>query len=525
MMIVNEFLFLNDSEANDMVERRLLSNGYSDYDVKSIIKSTGTITLVHNKCGTSLKTNMQEIEDGILPHKCQYCTQKRKQKQLMEQQRISKIISDRHLELISVDENNYYIKCQKCGQEYRLDEDFYYDSDPYEMCCKNWNCIISLLKEENHWFAVGIETEEIKVINKSYEYTPGPFLQDTEEWFYDLKYFEWTFQQKCEKCGCETIYTLEDDFDCDACCYANNKFINISKWNKPENIVDVQCLTCGNKYTITIEQANEEIFECFECYKTQNIDKFVCPVCRTENNKQTRFCEECGCCLELIKNNNVNTQEEFTYWLYNTIVLCQSIYNHQNKILSDLKQESILKEKFHNQKYRELLTLIDDMKSQKNKNKEKCVFLKQIIKGIAESNGVVYLTSECTSDECYGICEKCEAEIRYLENELNSKLGGNKIFLSNLKLNDYDDFRNLREIIPFGCTGETKIDKILESPLENIGFSELTFNCLKRSGINTVGELLIKSVDDIKKIRNLKKHSVEEVIDRLSFLGLKLEQE
>jgi hypothetical protein len=71
--------------------------------------------------------------------------------------------------------------------------------------------------------------------------------------------------------------------------------------------------------------------------------------------------------------------------------------------------------------------------------KEKCTLLKQIRKEIAESNGIVYLTSECTFDgECRGTCPKCDAEIRYLDDELQRKIDrGEKVTLAGLSLSTY----------------------------------------------------------------------------------------
>ena len=51
-----------------------------------------------------------------------------------------------------------------------------------------------------------------------------------------------------------------------------------------------------------------------------------------------------------------------------------------------------------------------------------CKILKEIRKQIAEKNDIEYVTSECTfQGECEGTCPKCEAELRYLENELNKR--------------------------------------------------------------------------------------------------------
>ena len=52
--------------------------------------------------------------------------------------------------------------------------------------------------------------------------------------------------------------------------------------------------------------------------------------------------------------------------------------------------------------------------------KEKCELLKAMRREIAEANGIVYLTSECTfQGNCPGYCPKCDAEARYLDSELN----------------------------------------------------------------------------------------------------------
>ena len=56
------------------------------------------------------------------------------------------------------------------------------------------------------------------------------------------------------------------------------------------------------------------------------------------------------------------------------------------------------------------------------KGKEKCKALKEIRKQIAESNDIEYIVSECShKGECKGTCPKCEAEVRYLERELERR--------------------------------------------------------------------------------------------------------
>ena len=60
--------------------------------------------------------------------------------------------------------------------------------------------------------------------------------------------------------------------------------------------------------------------------------------------------------------------------------------------------------------------------------KSKCKVLKDIRKKIAEANDIAYVTSECKyQGECAGTCPKCEAEVRYLEEELAKQKSLGKI--------------------------------------------------------------------------------------------------
>lgn len=69
---------------------------------------------------------------------------------------------------------------------------------------------------------------------------------------------------------------------------------------------------------------------------------------------------------------------------------------------------------------------------------------------------------------------------------------------------------------------EDKRDRLLEMPIEELDLSVRSFNCLKRAGINTVGELTAKTDEDMMKVRNLGKKSLEEVKEKLAGLGLYL---
>ena len=66
---------------------------------------------------------------------------------------------------------------------------------------------------------------------------------------------------------------------------------------------------------------------------------------------------------------------------------------------------------------------------------------------------------------------------------------------------------------------ESKKEKVLEMTIEDLELSVRSFNCLKRAGIVTV-EDLVKSKDDMMKVRNLGKKSLDEVTNKLHSLGL-----
>jgi len=72
---------------------------------------------------------------------------------------------------------------------------------------------------------------------------------------------------------------------------------------------------------------------------------------------------------------------------------------------------------------------------------------------------------------------------------------------------------------------EDQKDKILEMAIEELDLSVRSYNCLKRAGINTVDELTQRNDEDMMKVRNLGKKSLEEVIWKLNELGLSLRGE
>ncbi len=178
--------------------------------------------------------------------------------------------------------------------------------------------------------------------------------------------------------------------------------------------------------------------------------------------------------------------------------------------------------------------------------KEKCKLLKQIRKEIAESNGIDYQTTECTFEgECKGTCPKCDAEIKYLDKELNKKIRrGEVVTLSGLSLDTYDHAvtgcetqsvelksdativdGDLKEMIVGNLEPmiEGQLDyryNIMEMTIEELDLSVRSFNCLKRAGINTVEDLCQRTLKDMIKVRNLGRKSLEEVRGKLEALGL-----
>ena len=69
---------------------------------------------------------------------------------------------------------------------------------------------------------------------------------------------------------------------------------------------------------------------------------------------------------------------------------------------------------------------------------------------------------------------------------------------------------------------EATHDKVLEMTIEELDLSVRSFNCLKRAGINTVEDLTCTTEEDMMKVRNLGRKSLEEVIQKLQAMGLSL---
>jgi len=98
---------------------------------------------------------------------------------------------------------------------------------------------------------------------------------------------------------------------------------------------------------------------------------------------------------------------------------------------------------------------------------------------------------------------------------------GAKILVDHFEL-----FIGLSEVVGAKSTvverSETQRDKVLEMTIEELDLSVRSFNCLKRANINTVEDLVSKTEEEMIKVRNLGRKSLEEVIHKLSMMGLSL---
>ena len=74
-------------------------------------------------------------------------------------------------------------------------------------------------------------------------------------------------------------------------------------------------------------------------------------------------------------------------------------------------------------------------------------------------------------------------------------------------------------------TDDKPNEKVLDMTIEELDLSVRSFNCLKRAGINTVEDLVNKSEDDMMKVRNLGRKSLEEVMEKLRALGFDFQRD
>ena len=90
-------------------------------------------------------------------------------------------------------------------------------------------------------------------------------------------------------------------------------------------------------------------------------------------------------------------------------------------------------------------------------------------------------------------------------------------------------FTNLSDSV---STSSTVVEKIADRPdaklsmtIDELDLSVRSFNCLKRANINTVADLINKTGEDMMKVRNMGKKSLDEVQKKLEMMGLSLASE
>ena len=92
----------------------------------------------------------------------------------------------------------------------------------------------------------------------------------------------------------------------------------------------------------------------------------------------------------------------------------------------------------------------------------------------------------------------------------------------NLFVDLSDEAKNAEIMV---ISGESPKEQVLEMTIEDLDLSVRSFNCLKRAGIDTVSDLVSRSEDEMIKVRNLGKKSLEEVTQKLQSLGLGLRRD
>ncbi len=95
-----------------------------------------------------------------------------------------------------------------------------------------------------------------------------------------------------------------------------------------------------------------------------------------------------------------------------------------------------------------------------------------------------------------------------------------QILTNNMRL--FIDLTETVVHVDYADQEDDKKEKVLEMTIEDLDLSVRAFNCLKRAGINTVAELVQRNQEDMMKVRNLGKKSLEEVEQKLVALGLSL---
>lgn len=113
------------------------------------------------------------------------------------------------------------------------------------------------------------------------------------------------------------------------------------------------------------------------------------------------------------------------------------------------------------------------------RGKQTCKILKEIRRQIAEANDIEFITSECRyKGDCLGTCPKCEAEVRYLEQQLRARsLAGKAVALAGISAG---------MILMSGCSGTSSNSTQSDEPLQGEPPCQITpSDTLKKEDINT----------------------------------------
>jgi len=254
--------FESENDVREEIEARLFSNEYYDFKIMSVNTVSGTIKLVCEKCGNEEFTKLKDIEDGTF--KCSFCENKKEKERLeklADQEYVSKEVSKRHLKLISIDEDNYYIKCEKCGAEYKLGFDFELNSPPWDMCCKSEKCIYDYLESGG---------QKVKYLNL--DTCDFDFTMDMESATYDADCF---IGITCEACKKESVYSIKNiDKHCVCCNYSRDEFV-VDKYDELTDVANIICNICGQCFSVSCKEVTEETVVCPHCHFNSNNDKIT----------------------------------------------------------------------------------------------------------------------------------------------------------------------------------------------------------------------------------------------------------
>ena len=106
-----------------------------------------------------------------------------------------------------------------------------------------------------------------------------------------------------------------------------------------------------------------------------------------------------------------------------------------------------------------------------------------------------------------------------IRNQVTALLANGKIVTTEAKA------KEIRKVAEVMIDKEDDITQaVLEMSIDELELSVRSYNCLKRAGINTVEELTNRTPEDMMKVRNLGRKSLEEVLAKLKELGLQLNQ-